>query len=513
MAKRRSDSNFHRTTNTTVDQNKPPSQRSQSDKRSKRHEGQSASDAVITHTYETSDIQEEVTLKDHVTPALGPGGDAESASCPGSPISPQAPRILLMNQGANMDQAHRDAQPRLNSLLAPDSFPPTHREVQPRLNNLLVAESFLRTPPTIKSKVYLNLGDDDPYRGFNDFDRLSDEMILEVFHSLPRHMMCKIALVCRRWARLVCDLSLWRRLDLEKKCIKPGVMKIILERGVEVLRVNKAEIMGDFSDSVNGNPDPRRSPLSEDRMYRLQYLDLSMTNVACGLVENMFRFCPSLRKVSLEFLTVSTELLENLGLNSPYLDTLNLSMCSGVTADGICTIFDCCKNLTELNIAWTDMPEEDVQKVARYMPSSVVRLNFSGYRERMTDFVVDIMTSACPNVEYLDISDSTEVTDEIIEKIPDRLRRLHTICLSRCYRINTHTLISLNKSKSLKSINVFGLMREPSLQYLEEHMQGFLINREFFSSIARPTPGRSRRHLMWNISPKDGPPLEHDYDS
>ena len=32
------------------------------------------------------------------------------------------------------------------------------------------------------------------------------------------------------------------------------------------------------------------------------------------------------------------------------------------------------------------MTEEDVQKVARYMPNSVVRLNFSGYRERMTDF-------------------------------------------------------------------------------------------------------------------------------
>ena len=87
-----------------------------------------------------------------------------------SPMSPQAPRILLMNQGANMDQAHRDAQPRLNSLLAPDSFPPTHREVQPRLNSLLAPESFLRTPPTIKSKVYLNLGDDDPYRGFSKFN-------------------------------------------------------------------------------------------------------------------------------------------------------------------------------------------------------------------------------------------------------------------------------------------------------------------------------------------------------
>ena len=37
-------------------------------------------------------------------------------------------------------------------------------------------------------------------------------------------------------------MSLWRRLDLEKKCIKPGVLKIILERGVEVLRANKCEV-------------------------------------------------------------------------------------------------------------------------------------------------------------------------------------------------------------------------------------------------------------------------------
>ncbi|CAL1540853.1 unnamed protein product, partial [Lymnaea stagnalis] len=91
-------------------------------------------------------------------------------------------------------------------------------------------------------------------------------------------MMCTCALVCRRWARIVCDISLWRRMDMAGRPLKVGILKILLERGVEVLRLNRSEVMGDFSSTVQGAPDPRRSPLSEDRMYRLQMLDMSMAN-------------------------------------------------------------------------------------------------------------------------------------------------------------------------------------------------------------------------------------------
>ena len=59
--------------------------------------------------------------------------------------SPQAPRILQANQGVNIDPAN---------------------EIIPRVNALLAPETYLRTPPTFKSKVYLNLGKEE-YRGIS----------------------------------------------------------------------------------------------------------------------------------------------------------------------------------------------------------------------------------------------------------------------------------------------------------------------------------------------------------
>ncbi|GFN94184.1 S-phase kinase-associated protein 2 [Plakobranchus ocellatus] len=132
-----------------------------------------------------------------------------------------APRILLVNQQAN---ALADS---LN-----------------RLGPSAIFHQILRTPPSAKtSKVYLKQKSSEEYRGFDPFERVSDEIILRIFHQLPRHTMCTCALVCRRWARIVCDISLWRRMDFGGRPLKVGVLKILLERGVEVLRLNRSEVI------------------------------------------------------------------------------------------------------------------------------------------------------------------------------------------------------------------------------------------------------------------------------
>jgi len=468
MSKRKSDSSIAPSDVETEDQNKPPLTRSNSDKRLRK--------------YESENYFSELSQNNSKKELVSPNSSNDAYNCPG------APRILLNNQGVNVDPAN---------------------EMIPRVNALLAPETYLRTPPTFKSKVYVNIGKEE-YRGINIFDKLSDEMILEVFHYLPRHLMCVCALVCRRWARLVCDHSLWRRLNLENKCIKPGVLRIVLERGVEVLRANKCEVMGDFQSTVLGNPDPRSSPLTENRMYRLQLLDLSMTNVNTHLVEDMLCFCPKLRRISLENIPVSELLLMNLGQNSPNLQTINLAMCEGVTGDGMKAIFRGCNRLVELNCSWTSMSAKDIRKTLRNLPKQLRELNMAGYRENMNDEGVVTILERCPQLRVLDISDSTQVSDDSIEMIPSELKSLHTLSLSRCYRVNTGTIINLSRSPSLEAINVFGLLRDPSLAVLEEHMSQFKINKDPFSCIARPTPFHSKKHLMWNVSPTEGPPLDMD---
>ncbi|GFR91958.1 S-phase kinase-associated protein 2 [Elysia marginata] len=400
-----------------------------------------------------------------------------------SPPVPAAPRILLVNQQAN-------ALPEGLNRLAPSA----------------IFQQILRTPPSAKtSKVFLKRKSADVYRGFDPFDRVSDEIILRIFHQLPRHTMCTCALVCRRWARIVCDLSLWRRMDFGGRPLKVGILKILLERGVEVLRLNKSEIMGDFTSTVDGAPDPKRSPLSEDRMYRLQMLDMSMCNVKTSMVEAILKFCPYLRKISLENIPVTEQLLTNVGFTSPYLDTVNLAMCQGVTFKGLKCIIEHCPSLSHLNIAWTGMSHRDIQEVIKILPEQLLSLDMSGSRNKISDEDIETLCHQCPRLRDLDISDSTELTGASIDSICENLTCLRRISLSRCYSISPQALVNLTNIRSLATINVFGMMRDSSLMALEGYLKRFKVNREPFSTVARPTPSNEKVVKIWNVIPKDGP--------
>ncbi|KAK0069589.1 S-phase kinase-associated protein 2 [Biomphalaria pfeifferi] len=454
-------------------QNRPPCDDSrQCSKRTKRD------DPCVGSSFQMGppSIKSEST-DEHVTPNTFVSVNSSLASL-------GAPRILLINQQVNAD----------------------HQQ-QPR-HEASIYHHLLRTPPSIKNnRVYLRRNNDEEYRGFDRFARVSDEIILRIFHHLPRHMMCTCALVCRRWARIVCDVSLWRRMDMGGRPLKVGILKILLERGVEVLRLNRSEVMGDFSSTVQGAPDPRRSPLSEERMYRLQLLDMSMANVKTSLVESMLKFCPNLKKISLENIPVTEQLLINLAVNSPYLEVLNLCMCVGTTAKGLECIFENCTNLIQLNIAWTYMSEEEIKTICQIMPSQMKALDISGNREKLSDQDVELLCQRCPYMQDLDLSDSTEITNLTIDNIAQHLKKLQKISFSRCYSLSPTYVSHLCELRDLKVINVFGMMRDTSLNVLEQNMKRYRVNKEPFSCIARPTPSNCKKIFMWNVSPRHGPCL------
>ncbi|CAG5135225.1 unnamed protein product, partial [Candidula unifasciata] len=332
------------------------------------------------------------------------------------------------------------------------------------------------------------------------FERISDEIILQIFHFLPRHMLNKCALVCRRWARIVCDRSLWKRLNLGNRLIKEGVLKILLERGVEVLRLTRTEILGNFSSTVHGTPDPSRSPLSEDRMYQLRLLDMSMANVRTSLLESMLQFCPKLCKISLENIPVSEQLLLNLAFSSPNLETLNLCMCEGVTSKGLGYIFENCTSLIHLNIAWTCMSQDDLKSVIKVLPRQLLSLDISGNREKISNKDVAALCVRCPCLQELDLSDSTEISGIATDHIGSKLKELHKVSLSRCYNISHSAFLNLIELPKLKVVNVFGLLRNSSLNSLEHYLTKFKVNENPFSSVARPSPCNSPKGFIWNVS-------------
>lgn len=72
------------------------------------------------------------------------------------------------------------------------------------------------------------------------------------------------------------------------------------------------------------------------------YLDLTMANVACYTLCQIFNKCRRLKKVSLESVTVNSRVLISLSENRQ-LEVLNLAMAAGIQVEGVQPLLKNCR--------------------------------------------------------------------------------------------------------------------------------------------------------------------------
>lgn len=167
------------------------------------------------------------------------------------------------------------------------------------------------------------------------FDRLSDEVILYIFHCLPKRFLTSIAFVCRRWYRLTQDESLWSRMDISSKNLQPGAIGHILSRQVVILRLLQSHIASPVI-----QPGCRAS-LPEFK-GRLSYLDLSMAHISFDALITIFNKCTKLKKLSLENVAVNADVMKALS-QSIELEVLNLSLAEGLDLAGVTSLLSSCQ--------------------------------------------------------------------------------------------------------------------------------------------------------------------------
>ncbi|XP_077982042.1 S-phase kinase-associated protein 2-like [Glandiceps talaboti] len=334
------------------------------------------------------------------------------------------------------------------------------------------------------------------------FSELSDEIVLNIFKWLPLAELGQCARICRRWNSLICDETLWKKINLSGKTFKEGQLGRILLRGAIAVKLTKSEIIAPPFDSkvateLNREEEViilRRKPR---RSIRVQYLDMSQCQQEADTLADVLRYCHQLCKVSLEFCKINDRVLRSFK-EPANLQVLNLCMCSGLSPSGIGRLLSGCSNLMALNISWCEVSRPGLSAVLNNLPSSLQKLNISGYRHVLTDEDVILITLRCPNLIELDLSDSALVTPLSVQCIMERLNKLLFLALSRCYNVPAAVLVQLGAMPNLVALNIFGLLHEDGLQMLKTSMPQVEINKYPFSSIARPTTGL-RRSSIWGV--------------
>nr|XP_049695803.1 S-phase kinase-associated protein 2-like [Helicoverpa armigera] len=318
------------------------------------------------------------------------------------------------------------------------------------------------------------------------FHALSDEVILGVFRWLPKRTLAHCMLVCKRWNRIACDETLWQRLELGNKTLARDAVGRILARKPIIVRLASSEI---------GEWHPPTPPPPS----RIQYLDLSMSTVDVTTLDNLLQTCRNLKKLSLESVLLHQHTCTLIGKCSN-LETLNLTMAQGITAEGLQAILEGCTSLLSLNISWCNLSEEALEVFVTSCPQRLQRLNIGGARI-MTDEIIERLVLRCPRLLELDISDCGRLTSSSALSLVS-LQRLEHLALSRCYLLPATALTQLGSMPSLQYVDVWGMLHTHALNALRAALPHVQINTFKFSAIARPTVG-TRRTSIWGLRTRD----------
>eukprot|EP00069_Balaena_mysticetus_P012370 bmy_07488T0 len=173
--------------------------------------------------------------------------------------------------------------------------------------------------------------------------------------------------------------------------------------------------------------------------FRVQHMDLSNSVIDVSTLHGLLSHCSKLQNLSLEGLRLSDPIVK--------LDELNLSWCYEFT-------------------------EKHVQVAVAHVSETVTQLNLSG--------------------------DSVMLKSDCFPEF-FQLNYLQHLSLSRCYDIIPETLLELGEIPTLKTLQVFGIVPDSTLQLLKEALPHLQINCSPFTTIARPTTGNKKNQEIWGI--------------
>ncbi|CAI5445259.1 unnamed protein product [Caenorhabditis angaria] len=263
--------------------------------------------------------------------------------------------------------------------------------------------------------------------------KLPKELILRIFSYLDTKGLCRCAQTCHAWNALALDGSNWKRVDLFtfQKDVKSAVIE------------NLARRCGGF----------------------LKELSLKgCENVHDLAIKTFTAKCPNLEYLSLyKCKRVTDTSCENLGKNCHKLKYLNLENCTSITDRSMRFIGDGCKNLEYLNISWCDSIQD---RGIQYIINNCTKLETLILRgcDGLTENVFDQNLEQNAEQEGLKLENLTKINllgcfinDETINNLAVIAKNIEYLCISNCSNITDNALISLgNHSFHLKTLEVAG---------------------------------------------------------
>lgn len=321
----------------------------------------------------------------------------------------------------------------------------------------------------------------------NYFDTLSDEVMLLIFTYLNKKTLVECSQVSKRWKRISYDDELWMRIDVSSRTLHTSAITSLLERNPKYLRMSQAHF---------------RQVKSINRKLRTEYLDLSMVKIGVEELGVFMSHFDNLKKLSLEHIVCDLKVCEGI-IQNKKLNCLNLSMCKNVCEHFLSLLLTRCPSVVSLNLSWCNLNSKCLEILCEHLNPNLVHLNLAGCLKNVENRHIELLARRCSNLIELDLSDCTQLNDEVIPVMVNHFPKLCTLSLSRCYNIAPREYgVILSSKSSLKYFNIYGLLLARQIEILQKNCPHVGINKNKFSFIARPTVGEKRTSI-WGYRVRD----------
>ncbi|CAI4228863.1 unnamed protein product [Auanema sp. JU1783] len=270
-------------------------------------------------------------------------------------------------------------------------------------------------------------------------NKLPKECLLHIFSFLGVKDLCRSAQVCRLWNQLALDGSNWQCVDLFtfQRDVKSSVIENLARRCGGFLKQLSLKGCENVQDSSLRAFTARCKNIEHLSLYKCR----RVTDATC---ENLGKHCHRLLHLNLENCTAITDrACKYISEGCPNLRYLNLSWCDNITDRGIHSILTGCKNMNTLILRGCEgLTERCFEEMEQHM-GNILRLNMLSCF--VTDDTVANIASGSPKIEYLCLSQCTQITDRSLISLANNCKFLKAVEFTGCNLLSDVGFLQLGR--------------------------------------------------------------------
>ena len=332
------------------------------------------------------------------------------------------------------NQARRDAQATINEVVRKRTHgeqeepiksktrPSPNRKINHQTDTIRVSNQTFNTPTNPTGQKSANLME------------LPTEIMLKIMQYLPFQDTIRLGRINTRWWQITGTTSLWKDITISNTPLSCGLIAIAINRQVNTLNIRGCSIQGSYIKML------RLGHNLQEGLSKLKFLGLQGYKGSDILAAIIIAESTELDALDLSenrYSLVGT-VIGKMKRNNR-LTAINLSAIGGHYAEmgGLVyhpfdihkmkPLIDKCQHLTDIILFGSKLTHEAITYFCENAPPTLLRINIA--RERAYNDDIRALTSSCPYLQYLNISETSVAYQDIINIVLAWKKTMINLCL------------------------------------------------------------------------------------